>query len=950
MAKICIDLNQSSDAVAFADPANLIQQQALERVQTLIKGILAKIDGFKAALEKGGGNRRRYHDSITVHGARGSGKTTFIVNLFSYVKSKESELSEDVAPLGVIDPTLIESKENILLTIISSIQRHVVDQTRQNSLAASKEHKEWTDRLRTLARGLQLLDCIGPDKAYSDDWADDNWVLEKGLKNARSGGDFEADFHAFINASLSILDKKAFLLAFDDIDTSFERGWPVLETIRKYLTTPQLIVIMCGNLELYAHLVRRRQFEVLGPALLRNDRPHARHHRAEDLLSWRGDKLVNMVGRLEDQYLLKIMKPENRVSLLGLDYYVRVLKGYEISVAPGNMTLEQYVDAALKARLQLTHSIEPIKVFRDVILRQPVRTAIQILLAHRNADGDHKSFLDSLGEIAAAALFHAGLSPEHLRFADGSRLLWLTIQWLEGRGLWGEGYRLVPNHRDEEDNMVTLVLGGQVAEACRTQPELPLVQILQLGLLRELTVTKWSGQKPATREMIRYLDLEHVEKPSTIARRMVAAIRSARGGTAYRSGFFSGTFPISGASMKLDVMAPRLYGGAEKADIRTLPDERVPEPIAEYWRKIKEHIGTGAKPRHEGVTMNTLVSLFEAIGDAQYVAALPASITPDVTTNRQTTFYSIFSLLGVIAELMALPAEERAVREALIRLGQTRTYPLPHWVEGGMGGDRAPGDTEDTDEADETGEADDTEGKDFSQLDRLVKALCAWIKRVHQAKEAGDICYHPHVFSRIGTRFYYTLQRVDAEGRGTPYTGSLIHRQIISFLNAVLVEERLARGDKAFGTELDKTPPELTNPTTDDFRFIRSIPKLKYRNISDKSTDESSPPYAKKEEGAGWYVYNNDILVSEASPLFHMYLSCPIFGFFVSPKSRMKAGSATVVWNLLEYMQGTWGVDEPELVTETKFTMNRRGKSDPFTFPNLYALLNSVPVLQQDQD
>ncbi len=56
----------------------------------------------------------RQHDTILIDGERGAGKTTFILNMFNEIKNYKIE------NLAILDPTLIENKENILINIISS--------------------------------------------------------------------------------------------------------------------------------------------------------------------------------------------------------------------------------------------------------------------------------------------------------------------------------------------------------------------------------------------------------------------------------------------------------------------------------------------------------------------------------------------------------------------------------------------------------------------------------------------------------------------------------------------------------------------------------------------------------------------------------------------------------------------------------------------------------------
>lgn len=959
---IRIDLSQSTDAVVFKgtldDAAeNLIQKIALERVMGRINVTLAKTEDFAKSLGGREGHacqqvgwasaRPRFHDVITIHGGRGSGKTTFMLNVFNLI-AMDPKFCISVLP--IIDPTLIESKENILVIIIAAIKREVDKKARQTGAVSTEKYKDWSEKLKDLAGGLQLLDSIGPDKALGDDWADPIWILEKGLKNARGGTQFEADFHTFIDASLRVLEKQAFLLAFDDIDTSFERGWPVLETIRKYITTPQVIVLLSGDLELYAKLVRRRQFENLGQGLLKYDRPSTTYHSPDDLPHWRDDPLKRMVDHLESQYLNKILKPANRVSLMTLQQYAQD-SSYTIHVcvrsgdaADDTARIDKYLDTALQKGMNLRYTIEKLEMFRSAILKQPVRTAVQLMDALQDANSSR--FLDRLTDVAASALLQVDMSLAEIHSADGDGLLWLTIKWLEDQGLWEEGYRLVPNHRDDDRNMIALILGGSLAHAGRRQPELPLLQILQLSLFRELTVESWGGAKPSFGQLVQYLDMEHVEKLSTVARRMVAVLRSVRKGDRFRYLSFRGTVPVSGSDLDRNASAQKLYG-CEKKDIWINGEK--PLNIKIYLGSIGSVIGDADKTWHLGVTMNTLSTLEERVGAMAPLVRLPAMLTSD-TQNRSTAFYSVLGLLGCLADLMAADAEGGELTQSIRNLGQLRTYPHPQWTTSEGDGDGPsvstrgrPRTTPAEDEPD--GDAEENlsagsgagEGPNSGGIQAFSSAMGEWLEKIRASKDGKPVvpAYHPHVISRIGTRFYYTLQRIDEIPTKEQYTGTMMHRYIVAFLNAVLVEERLARASGDSGDQ-----PTLSNPVQSDGIFLRNIPKKPHSNS--KGSDDQDLEKAIVDE-----FFNNKILSFDDLPLFKSFFSCPLFALYVAPVVKIRQGSADVEWNLLEAMQQTWGIGTPDDVTKVFFQVNTRNRSaQPFAeFKNLYDLLNSVPVL-----
>lgn len=77
------------------------------------------------------------------------------------------------------------------------------------------------------------------------------------------------------------------MIPFDDIDTDFKKGFEILEVLRKYITSGQIITILTGDLELYSKLVRKANWKCFDDDFLkrkwsmpdiekrnlRNDRP-----------------------------------------------------------------------------------------------------------------------------------------------------------------------------------------------------------------------------------------------------------------------------------------------------------------------------------------------------------------------------------------------------------------------------------------------------------------------------------------------------------------------------------------------------------------------------------------------------------------------------------------------------------------------------------------------------
>jgi hypothetical protein len=344
-----IPLRKSTNATILEDKKYLLQQKALNSMTEIINNNLNKI------INDNINELDRNHDTITLLGERGTGKTSFLINFRHFYENKDK-----VIFLETIDPTLFEDRQNILITIISMIVEEIRDKNYD-------DNEEWLNNLSSLSEGLNLLDGVGADPLKKDIWDDARIILEVGLKNAYSGLNLEKNFNKFIKKSLKLLDKKMFIITFDDIDTDIKKGWPVLEVIRKYLTSPFIQIIISGDWNLYSKIVRLHQWKQI------KETPE---HSVEK------DKII--IDQLEEQYLTKILKPENRIVLKDLKSIIN--DGNKILISDSKTELEdidlEKIYKEIFSDILSINSNKTIKAFTSLLLSLPVRTNIQILIAY----------------------------------------------------------------------------------------------------------------------------------------------------------------------------------------------------------------------------------------------------------------------------------------------------------------------------------------------------------------------------------------------------------------------------------------------------------------------------------------------------------------------------------------------------------------------------------------
>lgn len=980
-SSILIDLTQSTDVVLIERPEDRIQRDARDRAVFLLKRFTEEAVQYEQRARNSTRNSEssdwiidRVHNAILVNGSRGSGKTTLIRNIFSDIERGIEVHFHKIMVLYVMDPTLLEGKENIVVNIVSRIVKSCeeVYNFRGSSGDSEEKYTAFRKSLSKLSSGFSLLDGVGSERIYDASWDDPQHILSYGLSRARSGAEFETCLHNFIRHALDFLDKSAFILAFDDIDTKFDKGWPVLESIRKYLTTPQLILMISGDFGLYSQLVRREQYLNLGENLLRNDRPNRDYHNEEDLSTWSIDPMVNLVDRLEEQYLQKILKPENRITLSTLaEMEESSSRKYSILIKSSGFgatkLLSDFVDDILKKVLFITDSGDA-TLYRRALLSQPLRTVIQFLKTGDKIinETDHSSnqeidaFRRDLPNIFASALYHQRLDPTAMASSDPDSLIAQIIEWSEATNGWETSYRLRPEYRAPDRNMAAFVLAVQVAKIVQHSSAQALVYMIKLGLTREFMIQRGNIN---SREIVRALGLDMRERPSTVARRAVAVQRALSGRL---NGLDRGTVPVSGAKIDTPNMLKHLYfGDAIKgkageraaalrdnlASINQAANRFPRRPILAWWRGAA-NMWDGRGP-WRGIIYNTLDSLKQKFGRAR-VAYLSACVITD-NRSQDRSHISIFPLIACIAELLEianLPAASRAaeLRRAFARLSQLRSYPISQVIYSSISRRHYDFETG----VDNDVEVDELEAGDYdpSQADDatfsdILYAIEHWLDK------AADLHLElpPSVYSRITTRFYYTLTRMDEElTASVQYSGSLLHRQIIAFLSSVLVEERLAsnvprkiagkmsniieRKNQETKEDIVLEPllvgPILDNPTKSDTPFWQNFP---FADITAEHNLEG--------EGAADF---------SGLPLFELVFSCPIWAFFLMPETPINRGNRAYSWKLLEQQFRSWPGPSSSEPTEEEMARRRRAvqidDGQSIIFPNLWAPLNSVPVLK----
>lgn len=456
MAEITINITSSLYARGF-DANERIHSKAFERVKKLIASQLGKADKFEAFEYLKEGSKAdfvRYYNTISVFGDRGVGKTSFLMSLRNDYKNRE----DGVVLLPLIDPTLFEEKGHLFLLIVSLIDEQI-NKAASNGL--ENERKEAFDEYTTikcqLAQGLPTLDNEG--MTYTEpQWHEDEYMMVRGMESVKAAFDLERNFHRFVYQALKVLGAKAFMLMLDDIDVDFKKGWMVLETLRKFLTTPQMIILLSGSMKLYSKNVRKQQWRNFGKELLKNEMESGSTGKVE---------YVRLVNEIEGQYMQKVLKSEHRVFLYNMketlllnddEFKVQYDKDQPVSLqeAYKNILVRNGVKGAYVTR-----------VFTSFLMATSMRTQIHFLYnMHCGEENDLMSKISAFTSRMYAQNIDVDLMTNIMQYDV------VLLHYLINENVVEEAYQLLPNFESTDVNSALTGFSFVFSQLIKREPSL----------------------------------------------------------------------------------------------------------------------------------------------------------------------------------------------------------------------------------------------------------------------------------------------------------------------------------------------------------------------------------------------------------------------------------------------------------------------------------------------
>lgn len=682
-----------------------------------------------------------------IDGTRGAGKSTFLKYTYDHLNTcqQQDKPSEamSVMPMLYLDPSRIESSEIVLLHILKQL-RQLMEECSQRGQDWSKTQENFRNLFRKMAGGLHLF--VSKVDSLKD--LDTELFLDFGLDRAADSQHLRRLLHQTIGLVCKAHNAQALLVAIDDADTKFSQAIEVLECIRKYLDTPQIVVLVTGDMEMYSLLVQNH----FQQDFANDDKGFSQDRKSQQ---------TRMVAHLEEQYLLKLFPIQRRVQLKTLHTLSeRKRKVSEQNVSstpkfvvkrPGHeevVPLQQEIDAIATAGLRLRDRLD-LDLFREHILKLPLRSVLQLLSTYYQLSSDknaseREAAAEALRTIALSSLYRHDIDVEGIAEGDLHAVINAAFDLCQLDGEPDTAIYLRPQSRDTTLRNAYVSLAADVARLCEHDPAKAITYMVSLAGSSNILhlVSVKNSQKSRSRGAVdardesalqrkvkQYLSVGRKDNALNWALHATAALMSASA--------------TSGLQLHQGIIGVRTAG---KGDVLTF-DKGIANAL-----NMTQH------------------GLYPAIAFSQSAVKRPSN------TQR---YLSIFNTLGLISNLLELDNldkdEDSIINKQLFKILSVPTVSIPKW---------------DEDNNNETDDVDEDNDDDPTKFAELVMQISLWLKASQKLKKH----FHPSamLMGKIWNRLYFSLDNISAAMRSSNETERCCKAMELfawALINACLVEE-----------------------------------------------------------------------------------------------------------------------------------------------------------------
>ena len=608
---IDIDLSQDTNQHVFDDKHQLFNFE--------LQIAFDLINNYKKSNKHTEFNKTIYN-TILIDGSRGCGKTTFLSSMKYYLDIKE----ESLCILPILDPTLIENKAHVFVTILSQINQLVIKSLNEihNDNKYSALRKEWDEHLVSLSKGIPSIYTRQPEPEY---WDSADSIFLKDLESVNSAFYLRERFTELLTLGLKILKKEKFLLLVDDIDTDPSIAWPLLETIRKHICSDSIITVLSTDFNQLSSIVKN---ELLKKLPVENN--------ISSMVDEYLKKIFPIVARIKLPYIVNIHNRRVKVvDTIQTEKIVICNSSLPASVVDFSLEYKEFL-RRLFFRFGIINPYQR-EAFETFVSTLSLRTLLSFLKVFSEVLVNPEHFyVDSqqLQNVFYIELLENNINANLLSYNPGcinSQILKFLIK----QNLLSEGYQLQPIYENQKINSVltfmSLFLSNKISESINYIFD----YFIRIAYMRNILALLGNN----------YSDFERLANISGIY-----ADKDLRLITCFITSFCRGQFII-----KSELFYSRYLPGIEV--------------IRGFSRNAKKAT-ISQMDRFDVVLQNEFFSpLIKAI------ACIPLSISESQTNNNSINEYSFFTLLSSIYDFIRMKQSGDDIITILNDYSHIRAFP-----------------------------------------------------------------------------------------------------------------------------------------------------------------------------------------------------------------------------------------------------------------------------------
>lgn len=204
---------------------------------------------------------------------------------------------------GTIDPTLFDNKHNILELFIGTLYKKISDYIKkQDYFQYNNKYDKIVKAFQDVKEHLTLLMEARQQSEYEDALQD--------IHDLTSVIDIKHDIDTLINYYLSYMEESTssrnakLVLSIDDIDLNMSNAYTMIEQIRKYLSHPNLIILMAVKMGQLANVIRINYFNEFKVLLKQERDSHEINNNYQET-----------INEIVERYMVKLFPLNQRIYL-----------------------------------------------------------------------------------------------------------------------------------------------------------------------------------------------------------------------------------------------------------------------------------------------------------------------------------------------------------------------------------------------------------------------------------------------------------------------------------------------------------------------------------------------------------------------------------------------------------------------------------------------------------